>query len=64
MPDTSTTQNQVSALRHAAVYRLYQHQLPDRLVLYWVVMNIMQIGQQLLWKEDKRSKGDFNDGFY
>ena len=59
MPDTSTTQNQVMLYGMPLFIGYISISFPTGLVLYWVVMNIMQIGQQLLWKEDKRNKGRF-----
>lgn len=48
MPDTSSTQNKVMLYFMPLFIGYISFQFPAALVLYWVVMNLMQIGQQAL----------------
>lgn len=54
MPDTSTTQNQVMLYGMPLFIGYISISFPTGLVLYWVVMNIMQIGQQLFMERGKK----------
>ena len=70
----STTQNQVMLYGMPLFIGYLSISFPTGLVLYWVVMNIMQIGQQffmergqwpaVLYGTRAEIKGDFEDGFY
>lgn len=54
MPDTSTTQNQVMLYGMPLFIGYISISFPTGLVLYWVVMNIMQIGQQLFMERGQK----------
>ena len=54
MPDTSTTQNQVMLYGMPLFIGYLSISFPTGLVLYWVVMNIMQIGQQFFMERGQK----------
>lgn len=55
MPDTSSSQNKIMLYFMPLFIGYISFTFPAGLVLYWVIMNIMQIGQQALMS---RKKGD------
>jgi YidC/Oxa1 family membrane protein insertase len=48
MPDTSSAQNKMMLYFMPLFIGYISFSFPAGLVLYWVVMNLMQIGQQAL----------------
>ena len=57
MPDTSSAQNKIMLYFMPIFIGYISFQFPAGLVLYWVVMNIMQIGQQALMNKKTSAAG-------
>jgi YidC/Oxa1 family membrane protein insertase len=53
MPDTSSSQNKIMLYFMPLFIGYISFTFPAGLVLYWVIMNIMQIGQQALMSRKK-----------
>lgn len=57
MPDTSSPQNKIMLYFMPVFIGYISFTFPAGLVLYWVVMNLMQIGQQALMDKNTRAAG-------
>jgi YidC/Oxa1 family membrane protein insertase len=57
MPDTSSAQNKIMLYFMPIFIGYISFQFPAGLVLYWVIMNIMQIGQQALMNKKTSAAG-------
>jgi YidC/Oxa1 family membrane protein insertase len=57
MPDTSSAQNKIMLYFMPIFIGYISFQFPAGLVLYWVIMNLMQIGQQALMNKKTSAAG-------
>jgi membrane protein insertase, YidC/Oxa1 family, C-terminal domain len=57
MPDTSSAQNKIMLYFMPIFIGYISFQFPAGLVLYWVIMNLMQIGQQALMNNKTSAAG-------
>jgi YidC/Oxa1 family membrane protein insertase len=57
MPDTSSAQNKIMLYFIPIFIGYISFQFPAGLVLYWVIMNLMQIGQQALMNNKTSAAG-------
>ena len=57
MPDTSSPQNKIMLYFMPVFIGYISFTFPAGLVLYWVVMNLMQIGQQALMNNKTSAAG-------
>jgi len=57
MPDTSSAQNKIMLYFMPFFIGYISFKFPAGLVLYWVIMNLMQIGQQVLMERKTSAAG-------